>query len=102
MGAKLSKISNSYNNQELYEFYCPACGNSHFVQLKKNVGVACWDWKGDIEKPTFAPSLKVKFNINGIKKVCHFFFRNGIIEYLEDCTHSKAGKKVEMIDSNSV
>lgn len=54
-----------------------------------------WQWNGDMEKPTFTPSLLVR---TGDDRQCHLFVRDGMIQYLDDCYHELKGRAVEMED----
>lgn len=90
-------------------FYCPGCKSRHAIRV---TGIKPWQWNGNIESPTFYPSVKVegtvpisdeeharimageKFNPKPL--VCHSYVRNGKIEYLSDCTHELAGRTVEI------
>ena len=73
-------------------FYCPGCKCSHLIDPKK--------WNIDEDNNTISPSILVR----GVKNaendptptVCHSFVRNGMIQYLNDCTHSLNGKTVPM------
>lgn len=73
-----------------YMIECPGCDMPHQFDHR-------WTFNGDMEKPTFFPSLKVTWTHGGSeKRVCHSFVRNGKIEYLKDCTHSMAGQTVDL------
>lgn len=50
-----------------------------------------------MEKPTVHPSILVTWGAP-VKKVCHFFMRDGKIQYLPDSTHELSGKTVDMVD----
>ncbi len=53
-----------------------------------------WEWDGNLESPTLAPSL-----LYPEKKIrCHLFLKNGIIDFLGDCGHALAGQKVPIAD----
>jgi hypothetical protein len=67
---------------------CPACEYGHFFDLG-------WTFNGDLEKPTFSPSMLVYGGHNTPR--CHSFVREGRIEYLSDCEHSMAGKTVDLL-----
>lgn len=58
-----------------------------------------WTWNGDLEKVTLTPSIK-RFRpateYSKQKTICHSFVRGGIWEFLNDCAHSLAGKKVDI------
>jgi hypothetical protein len=68
--------------------WCVAC-EEHHAPIEGR-----WTFNGDLEKPTFSPSLVVR----GKNEICHSFIRDGYWEYLSDCTHGMAGQKVEMVD----
>ncbi len=73
-----------------YSFYCPACQTHHwFKTTGKNPR---WTWNGDMKQPTVRPSIKTW----GRDWVCHFFIRQGKIEYCPDSTHPFAGQTVSM------
>jgi hypothetical protein len=57
-----------------------------------------WGWNGDVERPTFHPSLLSRITIGGEARVCHSFVVDGVWQYLTDCTHDKAGQWVPMVD----
>jgi len=57
-----------------------------------------WEFNGDVDKPTFSPSILVRHHEWTVEKVCHSFVRDGKIEFLNDCTHELAGKTVPMED----
>ncbi len=89
-------------DQVRWMFFCPGCECGHFVQTKqgKTPGPT-WDWNGDVNKPTVSPSLLVqsgKLNAEGhyMPTVCHSFIKDGMIQFLGDCTHKLANQTVEL------
>jgi len=72
-----------------YHFWCPACDDEHCV------GVS-WTFNGDLERPTFAPSILVTYGKASAGKRCHSYVRDGRIQYLSDCTHAMAGQTIEL------
>lgn len=85
-----------YYNHRAFSFHCPGCECSHFVPVE---GPHKWEWDGNLEAPTFSPSILV----NGDKScpsmpLCHSFIRQGKWQYLSDCTHKLAGTTVPMMD----
>jgi len=72
-----------------YHFMCPGCKEIHGCQ------VPGWTFNGDINKPTFNPSLLVTYGKED-KRRCHSFIKGGQIQFLNDCTHELAGKTVEI------
>lgn len=73
--------------------WCPGCNRLHRINVRnpnESTG-AKWHWDGNVDRPTFSPSV----NIVG---QCHYFVRNGRIEFCDDSLHFLAGKRVEMPD----
>lgn len=106
LGSKLRRIgpSDGYTAGGLAH-WCPACEQIHAFALDgKNSSGAQWTWDGNVEAPTFAPSMHIRTNSpddpryqpQACSSVCHYFLRAGIIEYLGDCTHAMKGQKVPL------
>jgi hypothetical protein len=86
-------------------FFCPGCQCGHFADDR-------WSFNGDYVKPTFSPSILVRYtkeitdeeadriiageHIEPIPMVCHSFVKNGEIQFLSDCTHELSGKTVSL------
>ena len=72
-------------------FYCPACEMNHGINKT-------WVISKDMENPTITPSILSRTpNYKGIPDYkCHMFVKNGMIEYLSDCSHWMAGKTIKM------
>ena len=82
-------------------FYCQGCESIHEVDNK-------WTFNNDYEKPTLSPSVLVTwgkycthlntpenqkyYEENNLGGRCHTFVKEGVIEYLDDCTHQLRGK----------
>lgn len=98
-------------------FWCPACKCGHGVWTTgKNPSSAIWQFNGNMEKPTFKPSLKIvqetweppvtPENMEQYHQkpwpqtkkthVCHSVVTDGVISYCADCTHELAGKNIPM------
>ena len=79
--------------------WCPGCECLHRFNVNRpnEVTGARWTWNGNIDSPTFSPSL-VFNNVKGEGTRCHSFLRDGVWEFLQDCTHSLAGQKVPLPD----
>lgn len=113
---KLSKVLRNVENNGL-SFQCPGCNTRHHIRH----GVGQWTWNGDVDKPTFTPSVLVrytKFTAKGeaelkqweldgypnqqgrsfdhINMVCHSFVTDGMIQFLGDCTHALVGQTVPL------
>lgn len=81
---------------EYYSFYCYGCKHEHNYAIYAD-GTQ-WHFNGDIENPTFTPSL-LNRNIDkdgNVISVCHLFITNGQIVYCGDCTHEMAGKTMAL------
>ena len=97
-------------------FECPGCEMLHSANVA-GTGHPVWTWNGSMDKPTFSPSILVRFDHwtppattpevcakiksgeivqTRVSRVCHSFVRDGKIQFLEDCTHALAGKIVEL------
>jgi hypothetical protein len=82
-------------------FKCPGCHYRHevYVYPNKNRTGHTWEWNGDWQKPTFTPSIlfRTAFTDPDRKNsVCHSFVTDGRIYFLSDCTHSSAGKSIDL------
>lgn len=86
-------LSDSSNERCGYLVYCPACGFGHFFNVEKpGPNGQQWTFNGNLEKPTFYPSMLIL----PPAKRCHSFVRNGRIEYLSDCEHKYAGQTLDL------
>lgn len=97
---------------------CPGCKTYHSVSVE---GSHAWGWNGDVDRPTFTPSVLVRsghyvpgsiqdscwctYNAEHPEKserfkcgVCHSFVTDGNIQFLNDCTHELAGQTVPLPD----
>lgn len=84
-----------------YMFYCPGCKSHHapYIRPHKNPLGASWNFNGDLESPTFNPSILTRVTPTEPDRdplVCHLFVKGGQIEYLNDCTHELKGKTIKM------
>ncbi|HEX2868794.1 MAG TPA: DUF6527 family protein [Ignavibacteriales bacterium] len=85
-----------------YMFFCPGCKHGHVVytdpQHPQASNGAHWGFNGNLEKPTFSPSILVSWNEgeNYTPKRCHSFVTDGKIQFLTDSTHELAGKTVAL------
>ncbi len=78
---------------ERLHFHCPGCKRAHCITL---TGSVKWTWNGSFDLPTFSPSILYEPSIPQHR--CHFFVREGKIQYLEDCHHVLKGQTVDMPD----
>ena len=90
MAAKLGQPKGT--DKDRYFFDCPGCGSMHYFNFRGDPKEKpIWSWNGDLEKPTVSPSIRVQSDI-----ICHFFIKNGTIQFCGDSQHEMAGKTVEM------
>lgn len=89
-----------------YAVWCEGFQCNHIIPtIKSEWATIIWEFNGDLEKPTFTPSVRISYEepdeLNGPRKdrCCHFFITNGMIQYLSDCTHEYAGKTIELKDT---
>lgn len=96
----------------VYQVFCPGCKETHTIHVngKKNGSKATWSFDMNLEAPTFSPSINLRTgkyadpdwqepDEPGIWSViCHSFIRNGIISFLNDCTHELKGQSVVLPD----
>jgi len=94
-------------------FWCPGCDGAHQVGVGEGPGPR-WGYNGDPERPTFTPSVLVRWTqpltdeehadvmagkpFEPRPLVCHSFITNGRIQFLNDCTHVLAGQTVDLPD----
>jgi len=71
-------------------FWCPGCDEAHGITYGAR---DAWTWNGDLERPTFSPSVLVQ-GPPGTR--CHSFVTDGRIQYLGDCEHALAGQTVDL------
>ena len=79
-------------------FWCPGCNGAHMI----NVSPGRWGFNGNFERPTFTPSILVRYDgpdagvDDAPPAVCHSFVTDGQIQFLGDCTHALAGQTVAL------
>lgn len=92
----LRKIQDGDLRYDALMFWCPGCAENdgsglHILPVSGETGARSrWDFDGNFEFPTLNPSILTKMT----NFVCHSFLRNGVFEFLGDCTHSMAGHQV--------
>ncbi|CAL8476385.1 DUF6527 family protein [Caballeronia sp. S22] len=98
----MAKIQITQNGDALFD--CPGCGMLHVVYLK-TPGRPHWTFSGDVDRPTFSPSIAVHWTehprTNPVNKVCHSFVTDGQIQFCGDSTHELAGQTVDLPEMES-
>lgn len=81
-------------NDRWVMLWCPGCESIHMT----HIGV--WTWNGNPKAPTINSSILVHpiYREDGseYKPRCHFFVRDGMLEFLTDSTHALSGQTVSM------
>ena len=90
-GSRIRFVTNSDNSVRTPYVFCPACKTVHLFDDR-------WTFNGDLQKPTFNPSMLVHEvkNEKYWQPRCHSFVREGQIQYLGDCTHDMKGQTIDL------
>lgn len=100
-------------------FHCPGCNQKHTVSVGVGTGPR-WEYNDNPDRPTLTPSILVRtgHHVDGKTTdcwcaynaqhpddpdpfhctVCHSFVTDGMIRFLDDCTHALAGQTVDLPD----
>lgn len=80
----------------LHEHWCPGCNMLHQIAVDRPFRNGHrWSFNGNAERPTFSPSVNVW---PGNPQQCHYFIRDGRIQFCADSKHALAGKTVDLPD----
>lgn len=102
-GDYLRRFLNDFDKLWYYYHWCPACDEPHRYVVGGNGQY--WTFNHDYKKPTFSPSMLMSTNIPRTPEervnrvnytVCHYFIREGMIDYCGDSPHHLAGKTVPL------
>lgn len=93
-------------------YWCQGCRELHQVITS---GPGAWEYNNNPDAPTFHPSVKVtglqiyqddrgdwtgkwKKDASGnpIPLICHTYITDGMVRFLEDCTHEFAGQTLPL------
>ena len=77
-------------------FFCPGCRDTHAVNMRVRSDGPRWTYNGDVDRPTFTPSILHTVDWPDGREVCHSFVRDGRIQFLSDCTHALANRTVDL------
>ena len=111
--SRVKSVSDAEGRHIGWMIFCPGCKEHH--QLR----VGTWNFNGDLERPTFSPSLLVTIGHYTSRHRsgpcwcdynrehpddpspfkcgrCHSFIRDGRIEFLGDCTHELRSQTVDL------
>lgn len=78
--------------------WCPGCKDHHVIPTS---GPKVWRFNGDLERPTFTPSVRLTWNWGSVggpdePHCCHYVITDGAIQFCGDCTHALAGQTVPL------
>lgn len=91
--------TNHKDGSKSYSFTCPGCRRHHAIRVGNAEGPS-WTFDGNLDKPTFSPSIlnRVLLTGGGHRDRCHFFIRDGRIEFCGESEHKLAGQTVDLPD----
>lgn len=103
--AQIRHVRDGEQQYDAITFNCPGCSlwgetnGFHLLPVNSTVKSPSWDWNGDLTAVTLAPSILTRMPgiDGGPAYVCHSFLRDGVFEFLGDCTHALAGQRVPMV-----
>jgi len=83
-----------------FAFWCPGCLEYHLFD-------STHAFNGNIDKPTLQSCIKVRMKpkeslalhnlpAGEIRGTCHSFVKDGMIQFLDNCTHKLVGRTVEI------
>ena len=91
----MAKAYRHTSNPKYVSFMCPGCKHEHTVNVEQDGSIPPWGFNGDLENPTFTPSV-LCYWINDNSYRCHSFVTTGFIQFLGDCTHELKNQTVEL------
>lgn len=104
MSVLMPMVHDDFSPPYGYLFDCPGCKRSHAVYVTEpNPLGAKWSFNGNVDKPTFSPSLlqRITWTDNARpNEVCHLFVKDGMCEFCSDSTHELAGKTAPLVETN--
>lgn len=76
--------------------WCPGCKCLHPYRLEAPKGSSwpTWTWDGNVEKPSFKPSMLI--NKHHPQMRCHFHVTAGQIIYCSDCHHELSSMTIDL------
>lgn len=79
-----------------------AAGHRHYCQGCKEIHVIPhgWVFNDNFEAPTFTPSVRHRWEFRPSgkpRRTCHYFIRDGKIEFCGDSTHGMANRTADLL-----
>ena len=78
----------------VYKHWCPGCKKIHEIDVL-NVNHHCWSFSGNMDYPTFRPSIKI---MKEGQMVCHYNLVEGIVHFFGDSEHDLKWHSVALDD----
>lgn len=94
--AQLRPTTDANGAYDRLMLWCPACDHLHVVNVS-GTGRPVWGWNGDLVNVTVEPSILVTAGTPDARTTCHSFLRDGVWQFLGDCTHAHAGESMPMV-----
>lgn len=84
-----------------FAHWCPGCEEMHAIAVDApNTNGARWSFDGNLEKPTFQPSINIRTyggeRGSDVTKICHYFLHTGQLQFCADTTHALSGQTVAL------
>lgn len=108
MGRLSNKLRNALdgNGGRMLFWYCYGCDEAHAVTLDypmSGPNTGPWRWDGNVEAPTFAPSVNVRPAGRDPQRPqdrgrCHQVITSGMVSFCADTQHALAGQTIPMPD----
>ena len=85
-------------SEGMLQAYCPACKMFHYIPVGLPDEKSNWYFNNNFKNPTLSPSILFRGYSESHESdvVCHSFIRYGKWRFLDDSSHSMAGKVVNI------
>lgn len=95
--AKIRRSVDDSGNTVGWVFHCPGCEHGHIYYVSGNL---TWSFNGDVDRPTFTPSLlnTCPNHPDPKQRRCHLFLTDGRLNFCNDCSHDYSGKTFDLPD----
>lgn len=106
--AQISRVLRNWSDKDGvrsgFTHWCPGCDHAHeFVTWRRDGkhdnGHPVWDFDGNIECPTFTPSMRIFIPAHDgqpMQTTCHYIITAGRIQFCPDSGHVLKGQTVPL------
>ena len=91
---KVKELKEKFDGKRRVIILCPGCRAAGIDAIHCLAVPSIHSFNEDFEKPTFSPSLMAP----GTQVRCHSYVEDGMIRFLDDCTHPLKGQTVPLLD----